>query len=320
MQRAIEINNVEIGNQSDDQNLFRLADLFSDEADAKKETLQSKMDLIVEEIASICELDDKAISKLKVAAKGAVEKSMATFEKDVKNMIDQWGVLNQGFLNNVQAVDDFDESNDGENTGEPDREDSEEDDDIDASEVFNVNQKAIIESYIQSAIQNVEFNFSSKLPERQKIWTTTLDSILTEEQKQKLTDAQAVRDEKNQQAVVAAFIARADMELKLNDDQREKVIAYVGKKYGKIILQVETDPRRNMFGRMSNQNNPGIDQELTDILTESQQKVWKGSTVYELQSYQTIVQQFNAMDGVKNADDEGRNGGIIEGVLDLFGF
>lgn len=202
------------------------------------------MAITIDNIDRICELTDDQKKKLGIAAKGATERSLGKWKKQMAQMRGQFGaninVNNVVFGAIAEAIaEDVEVAADVEIQVEPVAEDL-------AGDVgVEVPEEAIaldvqIADVVGGNVWNGGFGLGGMQPNvsqvstvaRETVWTKTLTKVLTEKQKTSFKAAEDKRRKFRRKTAVDAVLAKIDAELILSDDQRTKIGALLDRAVG----------------------------------------------------------------------------------------
>ena len=265
-----------------------------------KTVQEQRMTTSIDEMKRVCELSDEQVTKLQVAAKGAIEKSLESNRRQYKEMLQQFGMFDDVAADTDEDADEDSGASDAEKTdsGKADAENAEMEE-ADAAEGIWQMAGVMDLGFVR---QNIEMNGGEvATPEKEKIWTNTVRKTLTAPQAGKYTEALAARTARARQAAVAAFVAKVDAELLLQDSQRDELIKLVDDNYGEALQKDMLRSNRQDFFAMNESSNSvsKINKDVQKMFSESQFLVWKAKFAYELE-------QIAAMNGEENDN----NGGI----------
>jgi hypothetical protein len=258
---------------------------------------EQRMTTSIEDMKRVCELSDEQVTKLQVAAKGAIERSLESTRKQYIEMLKQFGMLNVVAADAVEEAAEESGETDGENAvaEQTDADDAEEEEEL-ADGAWQMAGGMDL-GFVR---QNIELN-GGKLatPELEKIWTNTVSKTLTEPQADKYAETVTARTARVRQAAVEAFVAKVDAELLLQDSQRDELVKLVNDKYGEALQKNMLRRDRRDFFVMDGSTSSKINKEVRDLFSDSQFHVWKSKFAGELE-------QITAMNGEQN----GNNGGF----------
>ncbi len=239
-------------------------DQYMSQMKNKRSTAENRIAVRLADISLACQLDDSQRKKLEVAAKGAVNTYMKSVVKQLVRTAKQGNF-------------DFEPDN-------PPIEDK-----VDDEENEDVVQARLINRFV---VFGGPIGTKQATPiEQEKIWQTSIEKTLTLEQVEKLSAWEQERDHLNRAAAVNHLIARADLSLLLNSDQREKLKAWIDETYGeKLVANLGQNPNRpRRVVRLGNQAGGELNplqktkSAVAAILNESQQKIWAKSFQNELE-------------------------------------
>ncbi len=242
-----------------------IAKQFKEQLASKKVAAANRLACRIADISRACNLSEMQIKKLEIAAKGAVK---ATMRKA------QAGLVQQAKMMGVE----FDPDED---TDEEAVEEAEDENDGNAPNMAANVMRAVI---IDGAGSN-----RGQPAEKQKIWTSSVKKVLSDEQSIQWKQWQADRKAYQMEMAVGSFVAKADRRLLLSGEQREKLAAHLSEKHGELLRKRAS---RRESGQMAGMpifvvnamNNGGNDNEAEDdevdtrigeILSEAQLELWK---------------------------------------------
>lgn len=243
---------------------------FTDQLASKKSEAANRLACRISDIGRACDLTSTQTKKLEIAAKGAVNATM----KDAKA-----AMAKQAKMMGIE----FDPDEDNEEETAPENED-EDDGNINAANVF---QAVIIDGF--------EGN-SNQSPESQKIWTSSLKKVLSEEQAKQWEQWQADRKTYQTEMAVGSFVAKADRRLLLSGEQREQLAAHLVENHGELLRKRADRRESNQFGgvfvlnAVNNviggevEDEENTDGKIGEILTVEQLEIWNKEFASKLKS------------------------------------
>ena len=215
-----------------------------------KSVQEQRMTTSIDDMTRVCELSDEQVTKLQVAAKGAIEKSLESAHKQYLEMLQQFGMFNGVAVEADEVVD--------EGPGPPDARnaDAEQTDEKNAEEEEaefaggGWQMPGVID--LGFVRQNIEMNGGElAAPEKEKIWTNAVRKTLTDQQAGKYNEALTARTARIRKAAVEAFVAKVDAELLLQESQRAELVKLVNARFAGELEQkaaVNGDPMDNNGG------------------------------------------------------------------------
>lgn len=263
-----------------------------------KTVQEQRMTTYIDEMKRVCELSDEQITKLRVAAKGAIEKSLESNRSQYMEMLQQFGMFDGVAADTDEDADEDSGASDAEKTdsGKAEAENAEMEE-ADAAEGIWQMAGVVDLGFVR---QNIEMNGGElATPEKEKIWTNTVRKTLTEPQAGKYTEALAARTASIRKAAVAAFVAKVDAELLLQDSQQDELIKLVDEKYGEALQKDILRSNRQDFFAINESSSSKFKKDVQKLFSQSQFLVWEAMFASELG-------QIAAMNGEGN----GNNGGI----------
>lgn len=162
----------------------------------KREELGHFMMLQIDDLRRTCDLTEQQIARLKVASKGAIEKSLEKWVKEIED---------NGWIDMVGQM-------------EPE----------------------VADQWLASVGENL----SHKTAAKHEIWLKTVESVLTEEQKEKRKRVSLEREAFRRESAVTQALAILDKELFLSVDQRKKMRALIDETMGKKLGKRGKAPRK----------------------------------------------------------------------------
>ncbi len=254
----------------------------------QKGLMESRMAVRIDDLNQVCVLTPEQLQKLKIAAKGAIEKSLTDFRKEMETTIGQFAA--------PLGPQGFDDADGAEN--EPSEEDLEGDSATKNAEA--IDEPAVEAAPQAQAVLEVKMNiqpmrqlvmaqpvFGSSTehqkPEMQTIWKSTVEKTLTSDQSEKLSSVLAERTKQQISAAVENFITKVDMELFLQPTQREKLTAWVQEGYGELLRSSIENPMPGFFFDMGSASDDGENQAVSAILTPAQLGIWNSKYKNELE-------------------------------------
>jgi|GEM_PF-6577636 len=124
--------------------------------------------------------------------------------------------------------------------------------------------------------QKIDRSSNDTNPEDYPIWETSIRKTLTAKQYELYEREKTRRQIVHERAATDAFVAKADQELFLNPDQREKLADWICQEYGKDLL--DTMEHKGPIMGQDRANAPDAlspPEEVTSVLTPAQLQVWK---------------------------------------------
>ncbi len=226
---------------------------FQDSLKQQKVAFENRIVSRIADIDRACELSDSQKKKLSIASKGAVKASMTEAKKNIAQQ-----AQNMGF--------EFD----------PDEAPEEEKEDEDIPQAGMMELGFIVGEMMGSQTVQVDKN---------KVWTSAVKKVLTEEQTNKWNEWSEQRAVYQRRVAVKNFIAKVDRKLLLAPEQRDELIKYVDESYGKELYeQSQTDSPYGMdmffdggMGMQGGAAPDDADEALKKILSESQLTEWMNS-------------------------------------------
>ncbi len=256
-----------------------------------KSVQEQRLVTSIADMKRVCELSEEQVTKLQVAAKGAIEKSMQAVRKQYTDMLTQWGMVADAV--EVEAVvDDADEETD-EEPDEKDEANADEDVDAQADVVMNVEMIGMVR-------QNIEaMGTELARPETQRVWKNAISKTLTDEQSRAYAETVSARAARLRKGAVETFVAKVDTELLLLDSQREELIKLINDRYGLALQKDAVRSFRQEFLQFGDSTDPKINSDAKKFLSDSQFQVWKSEFATELEQI-----------AARNGRDEANKGGI----------
>ena len=255
----------------DDSRIEQMRRQYMSQLDSAKLAAESRLEIRVGELKLACELTEEQLRKLSVAAKGAVKSHVGEMKKRFETICKQ-----RGF---ELEPEESDESNDSEGSEDG------------ANEAANI-MTAVIGRVVTSASRHSTI-------ENEKLWSSSIAKVLSDEQEAKWDKWLSARSQFQREAAVGNFVAKVDQALLLSPEQRSALVTAIDKEYGEVLHQrVNTGFQSGIFEvqRLGQirivdqivQPNPNENQDENDfgseILTETQLKVWKETFLPQLQT------------------------------------
>ena len=127
--------------------------------------------------------------------------------------------------------------------------------------------------------------------ENEKIWLSSIDKILTDENREKLDAWRQARIDYREKAAVDLFVARVDALLLLSAEQREQLHEVMKNRYAKVLankLESRMANRGTVFVRGGqNGGNQEGDSVFAEIFSEHQLEQWNKSFGSEIRNLET---------------------------------
>lgn len=221
----------------------------------------------------VCELSETQKKKLKVASKGAMDKFVKAEYERCKVLLRRY---------QQQAGFDIEKLEREEQEGEKEEASSDDEDDDDEEEED------------ERPIRNFAFSLQTAAPtkvEEQPRWKDSLKKVLTEEQVEKAELANAEREKRIEDAAVARFIAKIDLQLFLNEEQREHVRQGIQEEFGGLLVKeiiFEEQFRRPTLRAGQLDGEPEHLKLIEGVLDESQVRQWNRSVEPHLKYLKTL--------------------------------
>ena len=254
----------------------------------QKGLMEQRMAVRIDDLNQVCGLTPEQLQKLKIASKGAIEKSLTDFRQVMETAMQPFAVPL-----GPEGLDDPDEAE-----NEPAEETPEGDAATKNAEV--IDEPAVAATAQAGAVVDVQVdiqpmrqlimaqpvfgsNTDNQKPEMQSIWKSTVEKTLTSDQSEKLSRVLAERTKQQIKAAVENFITKVDMELFLQPTQREKLAAWVQAGYGELLRSSIENPMPGFFFDMGTASDDGENQEVSAILTPAQLGIWNSKFTNELE-------------------------------------
>ncbi len=254
----------------------------------QKGLMESRMAVRIDDLNQVCVLTPEQLQKLKIAAKGAIEKSLTDFRQEMETAMQPFAV--------PLEPEGFDDPDAAEN--EPAEETPEGDAATKNAEA--IDEPAVAAGAQAGAIVDVQVdvqpmqrlvmaqpvfgpNTESQKPEMQSIWKSTVEKTLTSDQSEKLSSVLAERTKQQTHSAVENFITKVDMELFLQPTQREKLAAWVQAGYGELLRSSIENPMPGFFFAMGSASDSAENREVSAILTPAQLGIWNSKFNNELE-------------------------------------
>ena len=235
----------------------QLESIYASARNAARNRINSQL----HDIDEACDLSAKQLERLKGAGKGAVE---AHANKVLKELKGQAKLSGLDFIPGSPP----EKSEDEEEPGDGIRQ---------AARILNLN------------LGNGLNGNAKYMVDSQKIWTNTISKSLNSDQLKKLTSRLVEREDRIREAAVDHFIAKVDRKIFLSREQREKLKAFVNKKYGVPLAQkIDAAPVNNQrfvfAGKIQVDRNIEVSEAVKEILYEPQLELWKTEFQKDLNS------------------------------------
>ena len=217
----------------------------------------------INDIKKNCNLTEKQLQKLRVAAKGAVAEFANEEEKTKREQLRRY---------QQQAGID------------PDKKKKKKDDDDDDDDKGQF-------------VRNFAFVMRVKpsvLIESSKLWKKSLDTILDDKQMELYLASKKERERFIRKAAVDQFVAEVDLKLFLESEQRTALTEVIDKKFGdKLVDAIRfADLNRNRgFIANNNKREPKYTKLVKDILSKEQLKEWVRSVEPRLDELSRIIRR-----------------------------
>ena len=134
-----------------------------------------------------------------------------------------------------------------------------------------------------------------KAVENEKIWLSSIDRILTEEQRESLETWQQARKDYREKAAVDLFVARTDTVLLLSGEQREQLREAIKERYATALAsklekqmaggRVTVNIRRGQNGGQQKKDDPVF----SEIFSEHQLEQWNKTFDSEIRNLESQV-------------------------------
>ena len=282
--KAIALQRVGVANGGDDFKTHLESQLVQ-----QKGLMEHRMAVRIDDLNQVCVLTPEQLQKLKIAAKGAIEKSLT----DLRTEMTETAMQPFALPLLPEGLDD------------PDEAENEPAEETPAGDAATNNAEAIDESAVEAGAQAVAVvdvqvdvqpmqrlvlaqpvfgpNTEGKKPEMHAIWKSTVEKALTSDQSEKLSSVLAERTKQQTHSAVENFITKVDMELFLQPTQREKLAAWVQEGYGELLRSNIENPMHGFFFDMGTASDDGENQEVSAILTPAQLGIWNSKYKNELE-------------------------------------
>jgi hypothetical protein len=202
-----------------------------------------------------CELSDAQQQKLRIAAKGAVDRSITEWLEAVaqndavaQNAIQQAAVAQRARLQRELV----------------------------AGQLQIGEQRMVVNGRVITTTVPGAGNDSTAIA-KHKLWTSTMDEVLTDDQKQAWREFEVQQDRHRRQLEVDQLVLELDRQLLLSPDQRDKLRSWIDEVFGERLANVASGG-----GRAANLSNYAalmyrtlLASDLRDLLTEAQLDRWK---------------------------------------------
>ncbi|MEX0937937.1 MAG: hypothetical protein WDZ59_08740 [Pirellulales bacterium] len=203
-----------------------------------------------------CELSEAQQEKLRIAAKGAVDRSISEWLEAVsqndavaQNAIQQAAVGQRADLQGRLVAQQI--------------------------QLGGV-QRMVINGRVVTTTPPSGGNDPSGIAKHQ-LWTSTMDDVLSDEQKHAWREFEAQQDKRRRQLEVDQLVLELDRQLLLSPDQREKLRSWIDQVFGERLANVAAGG-----GRAANLSNYAalmyrtlLASDLKDLLTEAQLMRWQ---------------------------------------------
>ena len=263
---------------------MNMAQQMKDQLAEQKKSAMRRMTFLINEMDRNCDLSEAQTKKLSIAAKGAVSKMMSSLETTQKKQMEAMGI-EMGAMDVEMAEPDFDGEVEAGNNFEIAG---------DGDTIIEVAGNAIGGVMAANVIINgmPGMGGGSDKPENQKIWTKSVEKILTSDQRALQDAAEANRKANARQHAVGQFVAKTDRKLLLSVEQREKIFTLLDEHFGEPLVEqaIQNDHMggMNFFVGMGfnggDADAPLDHQLLKDILDADQLEEWKASVEPELRN------------------------------------
>lgn len=244
-----------------------------------KSVQEQRLATRIADMKRICELSDEQVTKLQVAAKGAIEKSMKVVRKQYTDMLTQWGMIADAV--EIEAVADDNDEELVEETDENDEAHAEDEENAQAGVVVNVEMLGMVRQNIEAMGNRLA------TPENERVWKNAVSKTLTDEQSSAYAETVSARTARLRKAAVETFVAKVDSELLLLDSQRNELIKLIDDRYGLALQKDAVRSYRQEFFQFVDLPDPKINSDAKKVLSDSQYLVWKSEFATELERIAT---------------------------------
>ena len=217
---------------------------------ATPERMSLLLDLLTEEMQSVCDLTDGQVKKLRLAGKSVSKKMFSA-----KGMQIQLG----GLFNAKKQDGKVDENSLSDEDTEPE---TEEQGDAKPGQNFSIKRQVSLTALTKHAL-----------------WKKAIDSVLSQEQQETWSQSQTKRNDKVRDILVAHRVADLEQQLLLRPEQISAVRAVVDRVEGDQLVKDFKTAGSNRLQQMLRQRNKKRTRisksDLEDVLTSVQMEVWK---------------------------------------------
>lgn len=216
-----------------------------------------QLNTAIGEIDRVCELDKKQQSKLKIAAKGALRKSVRSF---AEGSIERFrGARGFNDLDLDELLKEIDNKNEG--------------------------QQGVMEVALAGA-----FGLGSEQSEilNNKFWVKAVEKTLNEDQRKKLNKARMESAAFRRSAAVNAQVARIDQTLRLSKSQRVQLVKLLDSHMGEVLQKNGLDLQIRFVPRPGGEI-PVPRKLVESVLTKDQMTGWMNQVEPQLQRLKSRV-------------------------------
>lgn len=265
--------------------------IMKEQLEKQKVTWQQDMKVLVADIDSICRLTAEQKSKLEVAAKGAIEKSITQLKQQQGQMgmamplqavagglPDVGGGEVRGEKAKPQDAKEAEEKSQkaGENKADDDKADVQQAANTIEIQALPAGQAgvAVRMGGAMGGWMNASTDGSS--PAQQEIWKKTVKMTLSEPQATSYEQFAKSRADRAREANVSAFVAKVDVKLLLNETQSNQLRELITTHYGDVAFEnVAGFGGIAFFGGDEAIDNGPFVKSLAGVLSETQLEIWK---------------------------------------------
>ncbi len=260
---------------------------IKEQLEKQKLTWQQEMKILLADIDAACQLSAEQKSKLEVAAKGAIEKSLASFK-------DQQGQMNAVPLQAVAGAP-LDVGGGVVRVEQANQQQEQEVKEKGAAEKAEQADKGEAELQVANTIEIQALpagqpgvavrlggplgwmsSASGESPAEQEIWKKTFKMTLTEEQSTTYGQVAKSRADKARTASIGAFVAKVDVKLLLNEKQNSRLNELLVVHYSDVNFEnVAGFGGIGFFGGDEVVDNGPFLEGLASVLSETQLEIWK---------------------------------------------